>query len=60
MRIEHEFDSRSFVKICIALGRFFQGNDARVDNVGDGQAVVPDRLHELSIVAQRGRLTRVK
>ena len=60
MRIEHEFDGSSLIKISIAFGSVFQGNYLRVDDVGDGQTVMPDRLHELAVVSKSRRLAGVE
>src|SRR5688572_25417746 len=60
MRIEHELDCSALIEIRITSRRIFQRNNLRVDDVGDGQTVVPDCLHELTIVTQRGRLAGVE
>ena len=56
MGVEYEFHGSSLVEIGIAFGRVFERDDLRIHDVGDGDAIVQDRLHELAIVAQDRRL----
>ena len=56
VRIEDELYGRTLVKIGITFGRFLERDHLRIDDVRDWDAIVQDRLHELTIVAQDWRL----
>jgi hypothetical protein len=44
----------------LTLGRVFQRNDLRIDDIGDWQPTMPDCLHELSVVSKGRRLAGVE
>ena len=56
MRVEDELHGSPLVEIGIAFGRLLERDHLRIDDVRDGDAIVQDRLHELTIVAQDRRL----
>lgn len=55
VRVEYEFHCSSLVEIGIAFGCLLERDHLRIE-VRDGDAIVQDRLHELTIVAQDRRL----
>lgn len=60
VRIDHEFVRDSGVEAPIALRRLVEADDLDVDDVGDGQPIPQDRLHQLPVVPQHRRLAGVE
>jgi hypothetical protein len=60
VRVENEFHWRALIKIGVALRRLLERDHLRIDDVRDWNAIVQDRLQELTIIAQDWRLTRVE
>src|ERR1700748_3768706 len=55
--IDDEFLGDAFVEIFIAHGRIVELDDRGVDDLGDGQTVVQNGLHQIAVVAENGRLS---
>src|SRR5277367_946815 len=58
--IEHIFFRRAFIKVGVALGSIVKTDDSCVDDFGNRQAVVKDRLHKLAVELQHGRMAGVE
>ena len=54
--IEDELYGRALIEIGITFGRFLERDHLRINDVRDWDAIVQDRLHELTVVAQDRRL----
>jgi len=60
VRIDDEFVRHPGVESRIAFGCGIQGDDLRIDDLGDQQTVPQDCLQQLAIVPQHRRLAGVK
>jgi hypothetical protein len=60
VRIEDELYGRPLVEIGISFGCLVERDHLRIDDVRDWDAIVQDRLQELTIIAKDRRLTRVE
>jgi hypothetical protein len=56
VRIDNEFASDAGVEALVAFRRLLQIDHLDIDDLGDGQPVPKDRLHELPVVFQHRRL----
>src|SRR5882672_763518 len=56
VRVDDEFLGRALVEILVALGGFVEGNDRRVDGLGDLYLVMQDGHHQIAVVALDGAL----
>src|ERR1700722_2736810 len=59
VRVEHEFGGDALVEFGVTRRRILKTDCLGVDDLGDRQAIVQQREHELAIVAKDGRLAGV-
>jgi len=60
VRIDNEFVGDAGVEVLVAVRRLLKTDHLDIDDLGDGQSVPKDRLHELSAVFQHRRLAGVE
>src|SRR5882757_2875755 len=60
VRIDDEFVCDAGVEIFVAFRRLLEIDDLDIYDLGDGQSVPEDRLHELPVVFQHRRLAGVE
>src|SRR5258708_700561 len=58
--VEHELGGDALVEVGVALRRILEADGFGIDDLRDRQAVSQQRHHELTIVAQDGRLAGVE
>ena len=60
MRIQDELLGHSRIESGVSLGCIAERNDRSIDDLGDGQTIVQDSLHQLPAVFQYGSLTCIE
>jgi hypothetical protein len=55
MRIQDELLGHSRIESGVSLGRIAERNDRSVDDLGDGQTIMQDSLHQLPAIDGLGR-----
>src|SRR3984957_16788384 len=60
VRIDDELARHPGVEVLVAFRRLLETDLLDIDDLGDGQFVPEDRLHELPVVFQHGRLAGVE
>src|SRR5271154_2544008 len=60
MRVQDELLGHSRIESGVSLGCIAERNDRSIDDLGDGQTIMQDSLHQLPVVFQNRGLTCIE